>query len=160
MNERRRDSALIDAALDAARLTDDFVRGVVGLGGGRIGDDKHHMSLRDRILKGRGQRGIVMAMTAKYAPEQLRKAAIQADELVAAVDDLADAWAPPALDAAGQLGALGVRYIPEILRDPDIGARSPALRDVHDRLGRAISVLNDARAKVTLIELRTAREQA
>jgi hypothetical protein len=160
VDDRRRDSVLIDAALDAARVTDDFVRGVVGLGGGRIGDDKQRMSLKDRILKGRGQRGVVMAMTAQYAPEQLRKAAIQATELVAAVDDLGGAWTPPALDAAGQLSALGVQQIPEILRDPDVGARSPALRDVHDRLGRAISVLNEARSKVILIEMRTARDQA
>jgi hypothetical protein len=160
MNDRRRDSLLIDHALDAARVTDDFVRGVVGLGGGRIGDDNQRKTLKDRVLQGRGQRSVVLAMAAQYAPEQLRKAAIQSLELAAALDDLAGAWTPPALDAAGQLRAIGVQFIPEILRNPDVDARSPELRDVHDRLARAISVLTEARARVILAEMRAARDQA
>ena len=159
MNDRRRDSVLVEAALDAARVTDDFVRGVLGLGVGQIGDDNQGKPRWQRWLNGRGQRAVVQGLGAQFAPEQLRKAANEADELVAAIDDLVGAWTAPALDAAGRLGAVGVRHIPDTLRGPDIGARSSELKEVHDRLSRVIGILSEARATVILAEMRAARDQ-
>jgi hypothetical protein len=154
----RRDSAVIEAAADAARVTDDFVRGVIGLAAGEIGDDNEHHSWLQRRLRGRGgQRSVARGMGALYAHEQLRKAANEADEFVAAVHALAFAWTPPALDAHGRLAALGVDEIPAILRDPDVTSGSRALRDVHDRLGRSIAILTEARTKAILAEMRAAR---
>jgi hypothetical protein len=104
----RRDSALIEAAADAARVTDDFVRGVIGLADGEIGDDNQQHSWLQRRLRGRGgQRSVTRGMGALYAHEQLRKAANEADELVVAVHALAEAWTPAGLDAHGRLAALG-----------------------------------------------------
>lgn len=102
---------------------------------------------------------VVQGLGAQFAPEQLRKAANEADELVAAIDDLVGAWTAPALDAAGRLGAVGVRHIPDTLRGPDIGARSSELKEVHDRLSRVIGILSEARATVILAEMRVARDQ-
>jgi hypothetical protein len=159
--DRRRDSYLIDVAVDAAKVTDDFVRGVLGLAAGQIGDDRaRRRTWVPSVLAGVGRRSAVQGLGATYAPEQLRKAALQADEFVAAAEDLVTSSTQPALDAAGRLGVLRVRDIPEILRDRDTTSRSPQLRDVHDRLSKAIAVLNAARSAVILAEMRAAREQA
>ena len=37
---------------------------------------------------------------------------------------------------------------------------SDALRDVHERLSRTLAVLNEARTKAILLEMRRARDQA
>ncbi len=155
----RRDSALIEAAADAARVTDDFVRGVIGLADGQIGDDNQQHSWLQRRLRGRGgQRSVARGMGALYAHDQLRKAATEADEFVAAVQALAGAWTPPALDAHGRLAALRVEEMPVTLRDPQVTSGSPALRDVHDRLSRSIGILTEARTKAVLAEMRAARD--
>jgi hypothetical protein len=157
----RRDSALIEAAADAARVTDDFVRGVIGLADGQIGDDNQQHSWLQRRLRGRaGQRSVARGMGGRYAPEQLRKAANEADEFVVAVAALADAWTPPALDAHVRLAALGAAEIPVMLRAPEIGSGSPQLRDVHDRLSRSIAILGEARTKAILAEMRAARGES
>ncbi len=157
----RRDSALIEVAVDAARVTDDFVRGVIGLADGQIGDDNQQHSWLQRRLRGRaGERSVARGMGGIYAPEQLRKAAVEADEFVVAVHALASAWTPPALDAHGRLVALGIEDIPVTLRNPEIGSGSPLLRDVHDRLSRSIALLGEARTKAILAEMRAARGES
>lgn len=164
MNGRdRRDSVLVDLAIDAARVTDDFVRGVLENTDGRAGGGEHVRRGWRRFIGGGailGEQAVVRAMGARYAPEQLRKAAAEADDFVRTVDDLAGAWTPPALAAAGRLGALGVRQIPDTLRAPDIGAGSPDVAVVHQQLAQAIAILNEARARVVLAEMRAARDQA
>jgi hypothetical protein len=157
------DSALIEAALDAARVVDDFVRGVLDLDRGRIGGgaraDQHVVARVFSSLTAFVQRGVVQGMGAQWAPEQLRKAANEAVDLVTAIDDLAGAAMPPSLDAHSRIVALGTREIPEILRRPDVGSRSPELADVRERLVRTIAVLNETRTKVVLAEMRNTRCQ-
>lgn len=156
----RRDSALIDAAIDAARVTDDFVNGVLQLRAGQIGDDNRTKSWLQRRLGGRGQRSVVKVLGARYAPEQLRKAADEADELVAAVDALGVAWTPPAKEAFERVEALRVGEVPGILRDPATVDDAARIRDVHERLARTISLLNEAHARTILIEMRVARGES
>lgn len=160
----RRDSALIELAIDAARVTDDFIRGVLENASGRAGgSDQVDRGWRRFLHLGggtfSGEKSVVRAMGAQYAPEQLRKAANAADELVAAVHDLAGAWTPPAQDAVARLGALAIDEIPWLLRRPDLRGGSAEVRDVHERLSRTIAALNEARTQAILIEIRRAREQ-
>jgi hypothetical protein len=116
----RRDSALIEAAADAARVTDDFVRGVIGLADGEIGDDNQQHSWLQRRLRGRGgQRSVARGMGALYAHEQLRKAANEADEWSSPCPRPRRGLDAAGLDAHGRLAALGVDEIPAILRDPE-----------------------------------------
>lgn len=159
----RRDSALLDEALDAAKVTDDFVRGVLENASGKAGgSDQVDRGWRKYLhLGGRlsGERSVVRGMAGQFGPEQLRKAANAADELVAAVDAVALGWTPAALEAAGRLGALHLEELPGVLRDPSTTSQSAALRDVHDRLSRAIAVMNEARTRAILHEMRQARDQ-
>jgi hypothetical protein len=156
--DHRRDSHLIDLALDAARVTDDFIRGVLGLAAGQIGDDTvKRRTWMPSVLAGMGRRSTVQGLGATYAPEQLRKAADQADELVAAVADLDRAHTPLAVAAVGRLSSLRIPEIPEILRDRATTSRSPQLGEVHERLSKAIAVLDQARAKVIVAEMRAER---
>lgn len=155
----RRDSALLELALDAARVTDDYVRGVLENTTGTAGGSEH-------VRRGRfmgalaaiglfGERPVVRAMGARYGPEQLRKAAEPAEDLVAAVAALADAWTPAARGAVGRLAALGLADLPELLRDGDVTRAG----DVHERLTRAIATMNEARTAAVLFEMRQARDQ-
>src|SRR5690606_21977691 len=108
------DAALIAAALDAARTLDDFVGHVVALGAGELPDDGR----RDRSLRalarralsasGFGSRHVVQGMAVRYAPEQLRKAAREAEELrrhVAALDTAPGTIGREAADETRRLGA-------------------------------------------------------
>lgn len=156
------DSLLIEIALDAARVTDDYVRGVLDLRWGRAGGDEHlrrgwrrWVGLPAQRLY--GERQVVQGMAAQYAPEQLGKAARQADDLVVAVAELASAWTAPAQAASAALAQVGLREIPDILRRASGGSLSPEVRDVHGRLSRAIALLNDARAQVIVAEMRATR---
>lgn len=157
----RRDSALIDEALDAARVTDDFVRGVLENSSGRAGGSEHIDRGWRRFLGlgGVAEKSVVRAMAAQYGPEQLRKAANAADELVEAVRELAIAWTPPAQAAATRIGELGIEELPAILRRSDTTPGSPAVRDVHERLSRTMAALNEARTQAVLAEIRHARDQ-
>lgn len=154
-----RDVALLGTAIDAATVTDDFVRGVIGVGEGRIGDDNQQHSWLQRVFRGRvGQRSIVRGMAGVYAGEQLRKAAAEAEQLVRAVHDLASAATPPALDAYRELMSLRIDELPDHLRHPRLTSRSEELRDVHARLSRTVGVLADARGRVVLAEMRNRRD--
>lgn len=157
----RRDSALIDEALDAARVTDDFVRGVLENASGKAGGSEHVDRGWRRFLGlgGVAEKRVVRGMAAQYGPEQLRKAANAADELVEAVRELAIAWTPAAQAAATRIGELGIHELPTILRHPDTTPGSPAAREVHERLSRTVAALNEARTQAILAEMRRARDQ-
>jgi hypothetical protein len=162
-DRRRRDSAVLDEAIDAAKVTDDFVRGVLENAAGKAGgSDQIDRGWRKYLhLGGRlsGERSVVRGMAGAYAPEQLRKAANAADELVVALEAVAFGWTPAALGVAGRLDGLHLEEIPAILRDPATTAGSPAVRDVHERLSRAVAVMNEARTQAILFEMRQARDQ-
>lgn len=156
----RRDTALLDDAIDAAKVTDDYVRGVLENMGGRAGGSEHVDRGWRRFLQlggGRisGERAVVQAFGARYAPDQLRKAAAAAEELVDAVAALAGAWTPAAAEAIPKLAALALDELPPMLRDGD-PARA---RAVHERLSSALAIMNDARGRAILFEMRQARDQ-
>ena len=158
----RRASAIVELAIDAARVADDFVRGVLenvaGTAGGAQQVDRGWRRLAN--MAGQtfgGERSVVRGMAARYGPEQLRKGAAAADELVDAVNDLAALDAPPVREAVDRLD---LAALPAVLRDPATTPGSDALRDVHERLSRTLAVLNEARTKAILLEMRRARDQA
>jgi hypothetical protein len=155
----RRDSALIDAAIDAATVTDDFVRGVLQNMSGTAGGSEHVDRGWRRLLQlggGRfsGERAVVRGFGAQYAPEQLRKAGDAAQDVVDAVAALVDAWTPSAVEATTQLAALALDELPGLLRDGDV----IHAREAHERLSRAVAILNGARTRTILHEMRTARD--
>jgi hypothetical protein len=160
----RRDAAIIELAIDAARVTDDFVRGVLENAAGTAGGAQHvdRGWRRFTHLAGRtfgGERSVVRGMAARYGPEQLRKAAEAADDLAVALRELARAGAPAAREAFTRIAALGADGLPGLLRDPATTPESPALRDAHDRLSRTLAILNEARTAAILAEMRRARDQ-
>lgn len=156
----RRDSALIDDAIDAATVTDDFVRIVLQNMSGTAGGSEHVDRGWRRVLHvggGRwsGERAVVRGLGAQYAPEQLRKAGAAARDLVTAVAALADAWTPAAIEATARLAALSLDELPWILADGDTARAG----EVHERLSRAVAILNEARTRTILHEMRAARDQ-
>jgi hypothetical protein len=94
-------------------------------------------------------------MAAMFAPEQLRKSAVEAVRLSACITELAAAGSPLATRVASDCVDLGVSEFAATLSDREVDSRSPELRDLHRRLGRLIGVLNDARAKAVLAQMRS-----
>lgn len=161
----RRASAIVELAIDAARVADDFVRGVLenaaGAAGGAQQVDRGWRRFAN--MAGQtfgGERSVVRGMAARYGPEQLRKGASAADELVELVNGLAALDAPPVREAVDRLAGLDLAALPAALRDPATTPGSDALRDVHERLSRTVAILNEARTKAILLEMRRARDQA
>jgi hypothetical protein len=156
----RRDSALIDEAIDAATVTDDYLRSVLLNMAGTAGGSEHVDRGWRRLLNfggGRvsGERAVVRGMGARYAPEQMRKAGAAAQDLLDAVNALADAWTPPAVEATSRLAALGLDDLPFVLADGDVTRAG----EVHERLSTAVAILNEARTRTILHEMRAARDQ-
>jgi hypothetical protein len=153
------DLSLIDTALDQARVVDDFVRGVITLGDGRLGGvDERGGTWGERLTKRLpGGRSLARALGASYGPEQLRKAANAADELLDAVAGLTAATGATALAAHIDVIEAGVQDLPVLLRQPDVTATSPGLREAHATLSRTIGILTEAKARVLLADMRAAR---
>ena len=146
----------LDLASDAAGVVEDFVTGIVGVGGGDIGGGGDGRNWTQRTL-GRifhGEREVAQEMGGLYAPEQMRKAAEAADELVAAVDELGNATLEPAKQAGRAVTELGVRDIPATLRNPDLMSNSPELAAAHTQLSKIVGVLGEARSRTLLAEMR------
>lgn len=146
----------LDLASDAAGVVDDFVTGVIGVGGGEIGHSGDGRNWTQRTL-GRifhGDRQVAQEAGGLYAPDQLRKAADAADELVAAVDELGNATLEPAKQAGQAVTELGVREIPGTLRKPDLLSSSPELASVQTQLSKIVGVLGEARSRTLLAEMR------
>jgi hypothetical protein len=155
------DLALLDAALDAGRVVDDYLRSVIGLGDGRWGGiDDRKPSWYQKVL-GRAtwtkEHQLARMYGGAYGPEQLRKAAKASQELVDAVAALGTATDPSVVAVHAELRDLGVDRLPTDLRDPDVTATSPSLRDAHLTLTRAIGRMNEARTKVLLAQMRANR---
>ena len=155
-NESISDVQRLDLANDAAGVVDDFVTGLVGVGGGDLGSSGDGRNWTQRTLSHvfRGDKQVAQEMGGRYAPDQLQKAANAADELVAAVDELGNATSEPARQALQTVTELGVRDIPTTLRDPELLSTSPQLADVHMRLSKIIGALGEARSKAVLAEMR------
>jgi hypothetical protein len=159
VTDRPSDLALIELALDAARVLDDFVRSVVELAGGELGGGRDvHRSWTQRKLGSfvYGERQIARGFASLHDRDQLRKAAAAADELVAAVEALGTGGVAAARARAAAAEA-GVETIPGILRQPELRGSSPELGGLHTQLARVISVLNEARTRALLETLRAAR---
>lgn len=149
--------ALLGELLDAAERADDFVTGVVGLAAGRIGGDTAEgQSWLARRLSSAGSRfqlgksTVVEGFGAVYGPEQLRKAAEEADRLNSVLDELRSTGEVQELVA--RLDRLGVPRMPAELRA--LTTRSPELRDLQDRLIRAIGATRETRTKLLLTQRR------
>ena len=159
------DAALVAAALDAAHTLDDYIRGVVSIGAGEAGSDVHDGSeskpqawvrrVLMRTSHGYGQRQVVQGMAAVFAPEQLRKAAVEAVELSSRIDALRSADSEAAKSAADHALELGVGTFAATLSDHSIGSRSPQLHELRRRLGRVLNVLTEARTKLLLEAMRS-----
>ena len=155
-NESITDVQRVDLASDAAGVVEDFVAGLVGTGGGQIGGAGEGRNWTQRTL-GRvfhGEKQVAKEMGGLYAPEQMRKAAEAADELVAAVDELGNATLEPAKQAGQAVTELGVRDIPATLRNAELRSDSPELAAVHTQLSKIIGVLGEARSRTLLAEMR------
>ena len=80
--------------IDAAECTDDFVTGVVGLAGGRLGgvvdDGRPWLARRLSAASSRLFRGgsLASGLAGSYGPEQLRKAAVEARRMASILDEL------------------------------------------------------------------------
>ena len=152
----RSDTALIETALDAARVVDDFVRGVVGLAEGEIGgagDVKRRWT--DRVF-GKwvySERHVVHGMAGAYGHDQLRKASTASRDLLEAVAELGASPSPLARSTAAELAA-SVADLPELLLAAEPGPGSPDVLRIHQRLNGAIGVLNNARSRALLAEMR------
>ena len=157
-SEPTSDVTRLDLAMDAGRVVDDFVRGVVEMTGGQLGgrpDQGRNWTQRVLGKISRGEEHVVQGMSAIYGPEQLRKAADAADEFAAAVEDLGNATLEPARQAYAAVTELGFGDIPVALRDPEIEA--PAVVGLHDQLSKMLGVLGEARSKAMLAEMRAER---
>jgi hypothetical protein len=157
--ERPTDLTLIELAIDAARVVDDFVRSVVELAGGELGGGRDvHRSWTQRKLGSwlYGERQLARGFAARHDREQLMKAAAAADELVLAIRTL-DTGGAAAADARAAAIDLDVEAIPTALRQPDARASSPQLREAHARLARVIAALNEARTRALLEAMRSER---
>jgi hypothetical protein len=155
-NESMSDVQRLDLANDAAGVVEDFVNGIIGVGGGEIGGGGEGRNWTQRTL-GRlfhGEKQVAQEMGGQYTPEQLRKAADAADELVAAVDELGNATLEPAKQAGQAVTELGVRDIPATLRNAELRSDSPELAEVHTQLSKIIGVLGEARSRTLLAEMR------
>lgn len=153
------DLALIELALDAARVVDDFVRSVVELAGGELGGGRDvHRSWTQRKLGSwlYGERDIARGFASLHDRDQLLKAARAADELVAAVAALGNGGLT-ASRARAAAAETGVETIPATLRKPELRGSSPELVSLHAQLARVIGVLNEARTRALLETLRAAR---
>jgi hypothetical protein len=153
------DLALIELALDAARVVDDFVRSVVELAGGELGGGRDvHRSWTQRKLGSwlYGERDIARGLASLHDRDQLLKAARAADELVAALAALGDGGLA-ASRARAAVAETGVEAIPVTLRNPELRGSSPELVSLHTQLARVIGVLNEARTRALLETLRAAR---
>lgn len=149
------DVTRLDLAIDAGRVVDDYVRGVVEMTGGDLGgrhDQGRNWTQRVLGKVVHSEEHVVQGMSGIYGPEQLRKAADAADEFVAAVDDLGTATLEPAREAHAAVTELGVRNMPAALRDPEIEA--PGVAELHDQLSKALGVLGEARSRALLAEMR------
>ena len=158
MTERPSDLALIELALDAARVVDDFVRSVVELAGGELGGGRDvHRSWTQRRLGSwlYGERDIARSFAGLHDRDQLLKAAAAADEAVDAVEALG-AGGVAAARARSAADEAGVATIPAALRHPALRGSSPELGDVHTQLARVSSVLTEARTRALLETLRSA----
>lgn len=146
----------LDLANDAAGVVDDFVMGIIGTGGGDIGGGGDGRNWTQRTLGKilHGDKQVAQEMGGLYTPDQLRKAAEAADELVAAVDELGNATLEPAKQAGQSVVELGVRDIPATLRNPDLLSTSPELTAVHLQLSKIGGVLGEARSRTVLAEMR------
>jgi hypothetical protein len=146
----------LDLASDAAGVVEDFVVAIIGVGGGEIGksDDGRNWTQRTLGHIFHGDRQVAQEMGGLYAPDQMRKAADAADELVAAVDELGNATLEPAVQARQAVTDLGVRDIPATLRNPDLLSSSPELAAVHTQLSKIVGVLGEARSRTLLAEMR------
>jgi hypothetical protein len=157
--ERPTDLALIELAIDAARVVDDFVRSVVELAGGELGGGRDvHRSWTQRKLGSwlYGERQLARGFAARHDREQLMKAAAAADELVVTIRAL-DTGGAAAAHAHAAAIDLGVEAIPTVLRRPDTRSSSSQLREVHARLARVIATLNEARTRAVLEAMRSER---
>lgn len=155
-NESMSDVQRLDLASDAAGVVEDFVTGIIGVGGGDIGGGGKGRNWTQRTL-GRlfhGEKQVAQEAGGLYAPDQLRKAAEAADELVATVDELGNATLEPAKQAGQAVTELGVRDIPATLRNPDLLSTSPELAAVHTQLSKIVGVLGEARSRTLLAEMR------
>jgi hypothetical protein len=157
MDDARSDSALIESALDAAHVIDDFVCGVAGLSRGDIGgDDDVRRRWSDRVL-GKwlyNQRHVVHGMAGAYAHDQLHKAAKASADLVEAVNRLAEAGSEHLRGTSDELGAIGVEQLPAWLDRADPSPKSADVQRIHQQLSRIIGTLNAARSRAVLAEMR------
>jgi hypothetical protein len=155
----RRLSALLEDVIDAARVTDDFVRGVLDNVAGRPGGDTEASRGWRRWVPGSamfGERARVQGMAVQYGPEQLRKAAVQAQELEPAIAAV-EACPAAAAAVAAELRASGAGEVAPRLSDPELEPRSPGVAEVHRILMRIQAIANEARTKAILAEMRAAR---
>jgi hypothetical protein len=159
----RRDLALLDEALDTASFVDDYVRGVIGLGDGRWGGVDQRTPSWSQRLFGRSssskEHQLAKMMGGSYGSEQLRKAAIASRELITAVDALETAATRVVRDTHADLVSAGIHALPATLRDPDVTASSPRLREAHVTLTRSIGRMNEARTKVLLAHMRMTQSE-
>lgn len=155
------DLVLLDEALDAARVVDDYVRGVIGLGDGRWGGvDDRKPSWSQRLFgkpSWSKEHQLARMMGGSFGSEQLRKAAIAAEDLVDAVARLGAATGPELIAVRSDLAAAGIDELLATLRDPDVTASSPRLREAHIVLTRSIGRMNEARTKLLLAQMRATR---
>lgn len=159
----RRLSAMLDDVIDAARVTDDFVRGVLDNVDGRPGGDTDASRGWRRWVPGSamfGERARVQGMAAQYGPEQLRKAALQAAEIEPAIAAVERSAVTGAASVAGELRASGAGEVAARLGDPELRPRSPEVGEVHRILMRVQTIANEARTKAILAEMRAARAGA
>ena len=157
MEPARSDSALIESALDAARVVDDYVRGVVGVSAGDIGggeDVKRRWS--DRVF-GKwvySQRHVVSGMAGMYGHDQLRKASTATSDLIDAVERLGGSGSQLSRETYDELANIGVDQLPDLLVRADPSPTSVDVTRIHQRLSRIIGALNAARSRAMLAEMR------
>jgi hypothetical protein len=156
----RRDLTLLDAAIDAAKVVDDYVRGVIGLADGRWGGVEERKSSWSQRFFGKAswskEHQLARSMGASFGPEQLRKAANAADELVVSIVALDGATTATVQAIYPELLA-AVDGLPATLRDREVIASSRRLRGAHLTLSSAIAKMNEARTRLVLAEMRAAR---
>lgn len=136
-------AALLAEVLDAADRADDHVRTVVGLAGGRLGGGATGgRSWLARRLAGEGR--VAAGFARRYGPDQLHKAARDADELLDGVEGLRATGECEGL--VTRLDELGVRHLADRLRSVPPGG--PEL----DSLGTTLSAIRGevVRARIAL----------
>ena len=142
----------LDELADALDRAADFVVGVVGLAQGHLGGGPASPSRRARLTAGFvswfGAGSEASRLAASHGHEQLRKAALEADRAVTALESLRrdPGWAT----LVAQLDELGTAALPERLREVD--PRSPRLRSVYLDLQRTSGVVVASRTRRSLAE--------